>query len=421
MSGGTVTSAWYSGQAAACVEWGTLRTAAQATYEYRNGRWVSAVPASCQYDIYMKSNGSLYVSNSYQSGLATRTVAPAASVYSCSNGGTLSTSSCICSGTNVDTGTSCVSAQQASCTSLAGQTAYVTAPGFLSPGQTVCGQAGCNVTMAQTVINYTNKLTGAGVGEGDATITSTPCTYSSETAGAPAPAASAATTATPSTCPGGSVGQVMGVQICVLYDPNMNTMKSSSTTTSEATANGPAGAASSTSSTSSTTTCEGATCTTSSSKTTTPGDSTGTPTTTTEKTTQTKAEFCVKNPADALCQVAKSSFGGACGTAPACSGDAVMCAVAAATFKSECLTERGTMPDAIPLVNIEKSVVIAKDAGWGPDTGTCPPPRQIVLSFATIPLPLDVLCQFALQIRPFVVGLAYLSAALAFVGLGRKA
>jgi hypothetical protein len=275
-------------------------------------------------------------SNNASAGSCTAALAPFSSSSCPANSG-MTPTPCTCNSGYVENAshTACLTNAEAVCVPLAGQTTYVSAPGRLMPGQTVCGAVGCNLTVSSTVINFTDKTTGMGVGQGDATITATPCTYSAPAAGAPTPAASAATVATPSTCKGGSVGQVNGVQICVPYDPAKNTVQSTTTSTSSSTATGPAGAASSASSSSSTTTCDGAKCTTDKTTTNTPGSG-GTPTVTKDSAVVPKDEFCAKNPSDAQCKSTPSSFGGACGSAPACSGDAVMCAVAAATFASNC-------------------------------------------------------------------------------------
>lgn len=221
------------------------------------------------------------------------------------------------------------------CKALAGQTAYLSAPGRLMPGQTVCGDAGCNVTMSSMVINFIDKTTGVGVGQGDGTITSTPCTYSAPTAGSPTPAASAAANAAPTSCPGGALGQVNGITVCVAYDPNKNTIESTSSSSAASTATGPAGASSSASSSSSSTSCSGAICTTNKTTSTTNGDGSAA-TTKTDSAVVPKTDFCANNPLDPLCKAASSTFGGTCGAAPACTGDAVMCAIASATFKSNC-------------------------------------------------------------------------------------
>jgi len=48
-------------------------------------------------------------------------------------------------------------------------------------------------------------------------------------------------------------------------------------------------------------------------------------------------DFCTKNPQAQMCKnTPDSTFGGACGSPPVCEGDAVMCAVAAANFATNC-------------------------------------------------------------------------------------
>lgn len=48
-------------------------------------------------------------------------------------------------------------------------------------------------------------------------------------------------------------------------------------------------------------------------------------------------DFCTKNPQAQMCKnTPDSTFAGACGAPPVCEGDAVMCAVAAATFATNC-------------------------------------------------------------------------------------
>lgn len=55
-------------------------------------------------------------------------------------------------------------------------------------------------------------------------------------------------------------------------------------------------------------------------------------------------DFCTKNPQAQMCKTTPdSSFGGTCGSPPVCEGDAVMCAVAASTFATNCaMTQQPT-------------------------------------------------------------------------------
>lgn len=56
-------------------------------------------------------------------------------------------------------------------------------------------------------------------------------------------------------------------------------------------------------------------------------------------------DFCAKNPQAQMCKnTPDSSFGGACGAPPVCEGDAVMCAVAASTFATNCTLSNPNTP-----------------------------------------------------------------------------
>lgn len=73
--------------------------------------------------------------------------------------------------------------------------------------------------------------------------------------------------------------------------------------------------------------------------------------------------------------------------------------------------------------NLQKNTVdlkINKEEGFGPADGACPAPKQFVVMGKSMAFRWDLLCDFAAQIRPLLVGFAYLSAALAFFGLSRK-
>jgi hypothetical protein len=73
--------------------------------------------------------------------------------------------------------------------------------------------------------------------------------------------------------------------------------------------------------------------------------------------------------------------------------------------------------------NLAKNTVtlqINREEGFGPANGACPAPNQFVVMGKSMAFQWDLLCDFANQIRPLLVGFAYLSAALAFFGLSRK-
>ncbi len=80
-------------------------------------------------------------------------------------------------------------------------------------------------------------------------------------------------------------------------------------------------------------TCQLGQCTTTTTTTTT--SSTGGTSTTSSTKTESQGDYCQANPRSAQCIT--SSFGsGACGTTPVCDGDAIQCAVASFTFKTQC-------------------------------------------------------------------------------------
>lgn len=73
--------------------------------------------------------------------------------------------------------------------------------------------------------------------------------------------------------------------------------------------------------------------------------------------------------------------------------------------------------------NLAKNTVtlqINREEGFGPANGACPAPKQFVVMGKSMAFQWDLLCDFASQIRPLLVGFAYLSAALSFFGLSRK-
>lgn len=75
-------------------------------------------------------------------------------------------------------------------------------------------------------------------------------------------------------------------------------------------------------------------------------------------------------------------------------------------------------PDLIPDEN--RALAITKDTGWGPANGSCPAPRTAVVMGQSISMPMTGICDFATAIRPIIIGMAWLSAALVFFGLSRK-
>lgn len=75
-------------------------------------------------------------------------------------------------------------------------------------------------------------------------------------------------------------------------------------------------------------------------------------------------------------------------------------------------------PEVIP--NDDKQIMLTPDAGWG-SAGACPAPRHITLAGGmSFDIPLDLLCDFARMIRPLIVAMAYLGAAMMLVGAARR-
>ncbi|GAA6121511.1 virulence factor TspB C-terminal domain-related protein [Acidovorax sp. FG27] len=63
---------------------------------------------------------------------------------------------------------------------------------------------------------------------------------------------------------------------------------------------------------------------------------------------------------------------------------------------------------------------LKREDGFGPANGSCPAPKEFAVLGKTMAFRWDLLCDFASAIRPLLIGFAYLSAALAFMGLSRK-
>jgi hypothetical protein len=166
-------------------------------------------------------------------------------------------------------------------------------------------------------------------------------TYSGTTCTPPAPSPTESPVPTP--CKG-TYGQVNGVDVCLPLgtDPaaTVETSKKTETTTTPGDGTGPT-----TTATEQKATCIGSMCTTEKTKTTTGPD--GVPTTTTEKKTESKDDFCKDNPREPACLSSKFS-GAACGAKPACDGDAIQCAVADFTFKTQCALTTAPDPEETP-------------------------------------------------------------------------
>jgi Neisseria meningitidis TspB protein len=84
--------------------------------------------------------------------------------------------------------------------------------------------------------------------------------------------------------------------------------------------------------------------------------------------------------------------------------------------------ELGKAPDAPDLEDKRIDVQITPSAGFGANTGSCPADKMVQLSFInrSVPITYYYVCGMATGIRPVVLALAWLSAALIVLGMGRK-
>lgn len=80
----------------------------------------------------------------------------------------------------------------------------------------------------------------------------------------------------------------------------------------------------------------------------------------------------------------------------------------------------GEPGQATPVPNESKTLTIAPENGFGPSGGSCPPPRTVQVAGLTLSMPFDLLCDFATGLKPVIVGLAWLTAAFTFMGIGRR-
>ncbi len=76
--------------------------------------------------------------------------------------------------------------------------------------------------------------------------------------------------------------------------------------------------------------------------------------------------------------------------------------------------------EADVLPNETVPVSIEATTGWGEGAGSCPPDRTATVAGVQLAMQWTLFCSFADQVRPVVVGMAYLAAILSFMGLTRK-
>lgn len=76
--------------------------------------------------------------------------------------------------------------------------------------------------------------------------------------------------------------------------------------------------------------------------------------------------------------------------------------------------------EVTPLAKNTVSLTLDKQIGFGPDNGICPADKTFMIMGKPMAFKWTLLCDFASQIRPLIVGFAYLFAAMAFLGFIRK-
>jgi hypothetical protein len=72
-----------------------------------------------------------------------------------------------------------------------------------------------------------------------------------------------------------------------------------------------------------------------------------------------------------------------------------------------------------PLVNKQVPLALNAEGGF-PTGGSCPQPKSVQLMGKTFAFSMQPLCDFALGIKPLLIGFAWLSAALVFLGVARR-
>lgn len=74
-------------------------------------------------------------------------------------------------------------------------------------------------------------------------------------------------------------------------------------------------------------------------------------------------------------------------------------------------------PDIDQIQTRDAAITITPDSGWGADNAVCPAPRH--LSVVNANFEFDLLCQFMSGIRPVIIAIAWLSAAMILIGFKR--
>jgi len=216
---------------------------------------------------------------------------------------------------------------------------------------------------------------------------------------------------------GGYWGQVNGDDVCVRPQPGENIQKETST------GNGPpsvesivnSDGTSTTKTTNTTTNCKDGSCTTTTTTTTTNTNADGTPApgggTEVKTETQPINDFCKANPTDPSCvgQTSNGAFSGTCEGGFKCTGDAVQCAIAEASWSDRCMSaqmetendfstlyvdsvaQSGQPPTAIPEEDLSNVFTESSYVGGGV---SCPSDISFSAFGRSITAPLGWLCSY---------------------------
>lgn len=128
--------------------------------------------------------------------------------------------------------------------------------------------------------------------------------------------------------------------------------------------------------------------------------------------------FCVSNPNSPMCK--SGSFSGSCDAQPACDGDPVQCAVAIATWKTDCKTLAPGTPSDDQGPVTEKKIEQAFSYSDISSGGDCPAPVNLTIAGHQIAIEYTPVCRLATGLRPVVILLAWLAAGYIVLGGNRN-
>lgn len=118
---------------------------------------------------------------------------------------------------------------------------------------------------------------------------------------------------------------------------------------------------------------------------------------------------------DALIEREASPGSDDCQSAPVCSGDAIACAVLVEQYKGRCAVRQESIPDESPLPPTETDLNLLvgnlNQSRWS-GSAVCPPDITATVAGHTVRIPMDSPCDQAAFIRPVVISLGLLWAAM---------